>query len=155
MALWQFSLHLIPKPKVLNVFKQIPTILPMDVFDSIEWWENLSLTDNHKSEITHILPKQISWSSNLELWGDADSNCIRISNYGGCIGSVFIRIDMREFDFNLLNKIVDLAKYFNCLILTEEQQLLEPSIEFFLPAIEKSKAYSFVQDPHKYFQKLK
>lgn len=112
MAIWQISFLLVPDTVAgdasqmnKDTFRRyndgeivMPYILPADF----------------ETRIGEILPKKVSWSPNLEIWGDESSDDIQIWGEKGTVSSIDFRADIRKIDDALLIDILELAKRVSC-----------------------------------------
>ncbi len=124
MAIWQYNLHIIPKEEILSYFEYVETITDNDL-NEIEWWRyrklNIKDFDIFKDK---LIPKK-SWSSDIVLLGDEDSNCIIILMEFNKVAEISVRIDLRS-DFRFfLQTICDFAEKHNCIFLNYELRILE------------------------------
>lgn len=127
MAIWQYNFTVIPKngiekgnfisKKYLDedgfledepIWLRSPT--KMEIFDAIE----------------KILPRNESWSKNISLFGDQDSNRFEVyRNEVGSVISVSFRIDFQSGYDQILENIINFLDKHDMLILDEKMQLLK------------------------------
>lgn len=128
MALWQYMFHVIPKES-LNM---LPNILDdrdeYGVDDSI-LWKPLLINKDYFNEISRFLPISKSWSSEIILFGDQESNCFEVSFEDEYIVSVDYRIDFRtDYDY-LLSELIDFFIFNGLVILNENWEPILLNIE--------------------------
>src|SRR5437868_5079007 len=84
MALWQFTVMLLPQEKVLRIYPSIPTQMSWEEYESVDWnlddsfeklEEEISST-LHKNQCPLI--KGSGWSECLTQWGKEDDDVIKL-----------------------------------------------------------------------------
>lgn len=128
-----------------------PTITPED-YDSVDWWSNTPV--DFDAEFSSLLPAARSWHAALAVWGTADGNRFDVSRDGGKLADVFGRIDVRDISMPYVNRVVEIARRYDLLIVTEGRHVLRPSVEDLVEAIRRSPAFAFVQDPEAFLTRL-
>jgi hypothetical protein len=154
MALWQFTVHLVPRSAAQSVFGHIPTRLSMDRFNTVEWFQLCPIRPDYRMVFDELLPRNESWSTNLEVWGDDEGDNISVFSVAGIPCEVSIRFDVRQMDIRFLGKVIATAKHLDCLVFTEAGALFDPSLEKLVAQINESEAKSFLKDPQQFLRTL-
>lgn len=147
MALWQFELNLIPKRAVVAPDGSVPHHLPEVVRDSMPGWDDSKFRVQAQASIERYLQKGSDYSEKYPFWGKEDLSCIHFFYDGGLQTGVWIRLDLRNFDFDLINLILDLSVLMQALGLNDRGELFEVTKDTLKNQIVKSHAFSFVKDP--------
>ena len=92
MAAWQFALYLIPRSRLLELYRAIPGKIDWDTFDTVEWWQGKKLSKVAESFLDSVSVRGTHWHKETLLWGDIESNHVDISKDG----EIFARVDVRE-----------------------------------------------------------
>ncbi len=151
MALWQFELNLIPKKVFVKDDGSFPLQLSEDELDSISGWNDAELSLEASTLIERFLPKNPSRSQNHVLWGKEDLSCIHIFYDNGLQTSVWIRLDLRDFNKNLIDLVVDLSKLMDAIGINDNGELFPVSKNSLKEQVLKSNAFKFVSDPRGFF----
>ena len=152
MAIWQFNLVAIPRQSICSFFQCVPQHLEDEVLDTRNWWNNVPEPD--EQEFASLLPKSTSWSKSIKAWGTEDGHRIELHFNKDCFFELTFRIDLRQSLKQFLDSLLFLAKKHDYLFITEEGVLLEPTREIVLRAIQKSSAFSFVENPRSFLDQL-
>lgn len=147
MAVWQFDTHLLPRDKIIETFGRIPDLVPLNICESVQWWESAQLPPDFDSLAAKLLPKGRHWSQDYRVWGTDDGDRIDVHEEEGRVSGVLFRIDLRTLKVDFLEHILALARHCYCLLLTSEMRLIPPEIEPLKEEIRHSDALHFVTDP--------
>jgi len=155
MAIWQFDLELLPTVAI----ESDPQIVEHSVTDKgIEtaiWWANALLPEGVEDHLNSLLPKETSWSANLDQWGAEDGNRIDVFREEGYVESIQVRIDVREPSVSFLEGACKLAELLECkLLVLETSTVLEPNLFSLRRAIDTSRAARYVSDPRGFLAEL-
>jgi hypothetical protein len=142
MAIWQTTFHLLPK----EAWKKQPAKIGTHIseFDDSVYWIGSGFDHSSFFAIEAFLPKSISWSASIELWGHQQSNLLEVFFEEGAISSVSFRIDyttdyeriMRGFiEFAVLNGLVILNGWL------EEMPYLFESFRSYIEDTDQYKLY--------------
>lgn len=127
MALWQYTFHLLPKEGFDSLDKLCPLISEDGFVDEPYW----NFNPLHKScffAIDAILEKGISWSKEMDLYGDEDSNCFEVlfdSELNNVL-SVYFRSDYND----ILREINEFCILNGFIILDEKLTIVPLNFEF-------------------------
>jgi hypothetical protein len=116
MAIWQYTFELIPKEDLSLLSDNIE----LESYSKFNFWEGGGLDFEYFTPITQLLPMGKSWHKDIRIYGNEDSNCIKLVTENNKIVEVIIRIDFRSDYSNLLSTIIEFCK-FNSLVLLDER----------------------------------
>lgn len=153
MAVWQFDLKILPVDKVLNKYKKLPTKVSWETCDEVFNWKDCRVSKKSLMSLENILSPQKSWSKNIKQYGNTDETCVKLFFENNSLLEVSVRLDIRSVTKKMLFAIVYFAEENHGVFVSEEEDLIEPSLEFILKALKSSKAYLFVEAPDKFFEK--
>lgn len=131
MALWQYTFQVLPKESIEVLSPDHYLKKGVSGFDDEPYWKLNPVNKIAFYSIQEILPKTKSWSNEIELYGNQDSNCFEVlfDNKGEVLSASF-RIDFRSsyekilsqiIEFCLLNGLVILDEGLNIVPLNHEQ----------------------------------
>jgi hypothetical protein len=150
MAVWQFTLHLIPRPKVVECFGDIPTHLDPDLWEGMDLgsWDTHLLPEGHAALLDTVLPRmEEHWCGTVTAWGSYDGNIVEVAREDHCIEWFLVRIDLREAHPRFLSVICEISSLSDCYLLTEDRRLIPPQVDGLLVELKQSNAYLCVSDP--------
>jgi len=104
--------------------------------------------------LSELLPQGTTWDKNTKTWGAEDGTRVDVSVYDGRI-EIFVRIDVRQADAELVEGVASLADYCNAVFLSAEGDIIAPSQPALAQAIAHSAAAQFVLDPELYITELR
>ncbi|MEM7183721.1 MAG: hypothetical protein AAF518_22625 [Spirochaetota bacterium] len=125
MAIWQYTFYIIPKESLISgIF--IPQYDEDGLFEDDIYWEKVRADTSIFDSVEKIAPKNKSWSENILLFGDEDSNCFEIYHKSNYVESVTFRVDFFS-DYELfLGHILDFIRFNDLILLNEQNQITEP-----------------------------
>lgn len=136
MALWQVGFFVIPKE---SLDLGIPIKLSEeDSFDDSLFWEYLNLNPSFFDSIGAILPKKKSWSRNIILYGEENSNRFEVFFESEIIVSVSFRINFTSNYEDILRQLIEFFLYNNLIILDEKINIIPLNFEGVKGIIENS-----------------
>lgn len=131
MAIWQYTFQVLPKKGVNTIAENFFVHCTDEGFDDEFYWKKYPHKKNLFNSIDSILKKTKSWSVDIDLYGNQESNCFEIiSNNEGNVISVSFRVDFTShyesilshiIEFCLLNGLVFLDEGLNIVPLNYEQ----------------------------------
>jgi hypothetical protein len=154
MATWQFDLHLIPRSELQKVFGYVPTKLDRETFNAVNWWQTFHLPSQYREMLSGFAQAGTSWCEEIELWGDMEGDRVEVCRDEGEIDTVYIRINAANLNSDFINGVSDFAQACDCLIFTEDKELIEPVPKLLGKAVLQSNAARFVADPHEFLRNL-
>lgn len=156
MAIWQFRLDLIPKKALQKKFGNLPIAIPESLAEEFRWWSEVQPPAGFEAWIDAFLHESRSWSPTMRIWGnergDTGSVCYDDRNKVEWIG---FRVDVRELSPAYVNRICELARRLECMLLTTGYQLLAPDDLTILSTIKNSTAQRYLDDPVSTLRSLK
>jgi hypothetical protein len=130
MAIWQYTFHVLPKESVETLSSEYHFIKGEDGFDDEPFWKLNPVNRGFFQPMLKILPKNKSWSNEIDLYGNQESNCLEvIFQEGGNIISVSFRIDFRGNYEMILSNIVEFCLRNGLVILDESLSIVPLNCE--------------------------
>jgi hypothetical protein len=154
VATWQFDFHLIPAASVARLSPAQPLTISPEQYDSVDWWAGVDLRQALEQELTTLLPRGTSWDEHQDTWGREDGNRFDVFIEEDKIAEVYGRIDVRQLSAPFLDDVVEMARKLHLVFLTEDRQVLRPSVEDLFAAIQRSRSFAFVSDPTGFLNRL-
>lgn len=155
MATWQYSLHLIPRRAVEEIYPTVPLSLSREAFDEVEWWQQHQPPPNFTSLIEPFLAPRQHWSDMTRAWGVESGDSIEVSMESNRVAGIFARINVAQLDKDFVRQLVLFAAHCDALLLTEEGTLIAPDEAALSTLIKQSNAMRFVQDPQRFLAELR
>ncbi len=141
MALWQYTFYVLPKEGVQELSSDFHFVKDNDGFDDALYWIGQHLHKSFFNDITNILPKSISWSRNIDLYGNQESNCVEVLFKTNWIVSVSMRIDFTSNYENILRQLIEFFILNGLIIIDEELNLLPNNLLAIKEKINASSQY--------------
>jgi len=132
----------------------MPITLPVEEYDRVDWWEGVDLLQPVARELSELLPRGRPWNSEQETWGEEDGDRFDVLRDGPQISEMYGRLDVRRPSLQFLNRIVEIARRHDLLIVTEDRHVLRPTMKELLAAIHRSRSFAFVIDPEGFLNRL-
>ncbi len=102
MAIWQCSFHIIPKLKGSEIKTS-----EFGLLDDEELWKEVGVSPLYFEDIALVLKKNKSWSDNIDLYGQHESNRFEVFLESGVVAGVTFRIDFRTDYEKVLKGIIE------------------------------------------------
>jgi len=156
MAIWQFTVDLIPRTWV-ELERGDPELLYDDegFHDTSATWQMNQPRVELTGLISQILPPTESWSDGIKIWGDQTRNDIQVGYVGTIVESVSARIDTRGDTSRICSEIVELARALDCvLFLPSARTIIMADIKPLTEALYKSRAARFSAAPRDFIEEL-
>lgn len=155
MAIWQFDIYLLPIEKLRTRYSQIPTNISGEDFSTELWWDGIKSPINIQQKLDLFLDRGNSWHSDLIVWGNENETRVDIYFSDINVKVIFIRIDVRKINMDLIQNLLNFAKYCNCyLFCPEDLSLIPPELNTLLSKVKKSKAVLFSQNLEEWLNKI-
>ena len=118
MALWQYTFHIIPysSSEKLRIGKQLESA---EYFDDSEFWIPFNYKMEEFKDLEKILPLGKSWSEQITVYGNLETNCIEVISENDKVVSVSLRLDFRENYHPLLENVLTFLRQKNMLLIDE------------------------------------
>lgn len=150
MALWQYNFFILPRHSVLNN-KFTPEYDENDLFEDDIYWSEVSIQVSLFDDIEKKIPRGKSWSNDLLVLGDLESNCLEVYSEESEVRSVSIRVDFTSDYEGFLRLIVEFVILKDLVLLSEEKDLLKPNYVLMKNKVESSlqfRKYKKLSLPH-------
>jgi len=148
MAIWQFRLVLIPEDSLRVSCGSVPTSIAEDLAEDYPWWIIVQPPNGFEGQIDSILPKAVSWSDSMKMWGNKHSDTAWVGyDDVGSVEFIECQIDVRSYSPGFIKDVCRFAKELKCVLLTKEYDLIKPDELAVSDAINHSVAKQFVKDP--------
>lgn len=140
MALWQYTFQILPKENFKALEKSVEISLDDNLFDEAPYWQIKPLNKSYFFKIGNILQKSKSWSKEIDLYGDQESNCFEVFFDGKTddVTSVSFRIDFTSDYEMVLNNIMEFCILKGLIVLDEKLQLVPLNCESIRNLIENT-----------------
>lgn len=155
MAIWQCDFDLVPELWLITTFGELPSYVPEHVLEKEGWWGIQALSSDYACQLLSFTTRSASWSEKMELYGTEDGDCIKVWREDNLTTSVWIRIDLREFNRSFADSLLAFARSQKCRLVSNSGKVIAPQMDDFIIALKSSRAYRFVSNPQKYFEELK
>ena len=153
MAIWQFTIALIPVAWSNQPSNTIESLFSEDGYETAKCWAGHQPKSDWCTAITSFLPKGKSWNNDLLLWGDDETTDVQAWYSDNVLESINVRIDLRGEVQPILEKLVKLTEDLECILFWPEGRMfLQPRILDLKRAIVQSRPYSFVKNPEAFLQ---
>ncbi len=120
MAIWQYTFHVLPMESVEALSSDYQFEKTKDGFDDEPYWKFNPVNRDFFESVQNVLPKSKSWSNEIDLYGDQESNCFEVFfQEENEVISVSFRIDFRENYKEVLSYIIEFC-FCNELVLLDE-----------------------------------
>ncbi|MCU0394079.1 MAG: hypothetical protein MUE81_23470 [Thermoflexibacter sp.] len=116
MAIWQYTIIMLPKSKNLQDLLHKSNSLEDMAYEMTNFWE---LAPHKKDEFlffNKVLPVGNSWNKDILVLGNTESNCIEVIGANNFVEEVIIRLDFRTVYTTILDYIIDFS-IFNGMVL--------------------------------------
>lgn len=154
MAVWQYDLHLIPRERLIAFLQGGNARLDETTFDSVEW--RGGVRRDLRRRFTEVFREGPRIEGQLLTWGTDDGNRVDVLlGEDGSARECFVRVDVRQLSATPLWQILELAREWDCLVVTERLDVLEPAAATVAEDLAQSRAARYVRDPHGYLTQLR
>jgi len=121
MALWQYTFYILPG----GFDERMRFENSGEGFDDSQYWLPKKIKSSFFESIRIFLPERRSWSKNIVLYGNQDSNCVEVLLKEGVVESVSFRLDFISDYFNIVQKIIDFCIMNNLVLLDEDLKIVQ------------------------------
>ena len=151
MALWQFTIRIVPKKTFIETQGSIPSKVSYEEFIDLPTWE----INKYEAQLSHLLSNYFSKDeSQAEFrtsWGKSDETTFLLSRDENNIGDLTVRLDLRSLTQDLLKVVEEVGNLLDAVLVTELGSVIDPKIKIILEEMKASKAFRFVSDPRGFF----
>lgn len=152
MAIWQYTFHVLPKESVDALSSNYHFKKDEGEFDDEPYWKYNSISRDFFYGINKILVKSISWSNQIDLYGNQESNCFEVFFENNYVISASFRIDFRSNYEKTLGEIIEYCLLNGLVILNEDLRIVPFISEKFKNCIDEAPQ---VKKYHELSQKYK
>jgi hypothetical protein len=125
MAIWQYNFFIIPKDSFKTDEKLQFLKHDEDGFDDAILWRDFPTSVYEFQSLEAVLPRKESWSKDIFLLGDIESNCIEVYFDEGWVTSVSLRVDFTSDYLSILSTVVEFCVMKGFSLLDEDLTLLQ------------------------------
>jgi hypothetical protein len=157
MAIWQFSMHLVPASELVGLSPGLAGAVPGSAFDDVRWWKRAQPSSDIGARLDAVLAEVRSWNPESRQWGSSESTTVKLHYVEGRIDEVWARLDLRTGCVGLLEVLVRLAEDSAAVWVggdSEKRRVIGQDREALVEAIVHSDAARFVADPRAFLQTL-
>lgn len=154
MAVWQYTIYLVPNTAVAADGSLPGVTFEDDVFDLPPLTFPFS-GERPERSAQAILPPAKSWHTELRAFGDDDQHDINVWYEDGRVREVRVRIDLRSAAPSLVREVAGLGKELGCSFFDVDSGETVPADEAaLLDSIRRSRPARFVTDPRGFLDSL-
>jgi hypothetical protein len=149
MSIWHFKVSPIPEKALCAKYGDLPHVIATDLAEDSSLWSDIEPLRIERL-LNAILPEANSWSDSMRIWGDENSDSAWIcymDEKKERVEWVDMRIDVRNLSRPFVAAICMLAKELECVLLTDQHEIVPPNEGALLAAIDSSIAKGFLKDP--------
>jgi hypothetical protein len=153
MAIWQWTICMVPKPAIINQFGEVPQQINLDSFEEVNWWKELSEKElvNFFSSILPDYPQP--WAQFCQSWGSDNEDRITLGIDKDVVEDIEVRVDLRDLNINLLRSLISYCQRNNFLFYTIDTGVfIEPDFDLLLQTILNSRKMGYIENPNKFIE---
>jgi hypothetical protein len=124
----------------------------VDDYESINWW--VHNVHQFNDELSELLPKGRSWNIEIDTWGAEDGHRFDVIRENQRMAELLGRLDVRNLSLSFVNRVIDMARRNDLVIVTEGRHVLRPSVKELISAVRRSPSFAFVKDPEAFLRDL-
>lgn len=155
MAAWQYDLYIVPRRALAERGVDNDARLSPAEFDAGEWWHGHALPADFHTRVAALLPPGSSWDDEWHVFGEEDGTRLDVMTEGVQIEEVRLRLDARNLDPELLERLMALLDAFGCALVTPEMRVLSAEPLALWVELELSPAAQYVRDPAGFLNRLR
>ena len=138
MAIWQYTIELIPKETLLELGNT--DSITLDDYENFDFWKDYDYEIKFFDSLTVELKRGKSWSDEIILYGDSESTCINFFMEADKIVGVDVRIDFRDDYSGVLNSVIEFCNL-NGFVILDNLKILDLNATFIIHHIENSEQF--------------
>jgi hypothetical protein len=154
MATWQFTLFLVPAAELGTPGETLPARISVERLRAEDWWRSATPPEDLAVRLDAFLPRRGTWTSDMLGWGTDDGNRVDVLSHNGRLEEIQVRLDARDVDVGLIERLAELARYSQGVFITEEGEITTPTVAQLIRELESSTAHRFAVDPHVFLESL-
>lgn len=109
MALWQFSMHLVPREGLLTLSPDLTAAFRGDGELDLPAWTTTQPAADLVARLSRVLSEVECWDPASRQWGPTDRTTVQVSYTDGRVNEIWARIDVREATADAIDVIEVLA----------------------------------------------
>jgi hypothetical protein len=109
---------------------------------------------DYRAQLDAIAPPYMSWSSEIVAWGEENGHRLELYLEGGVPSDGLLRIDLRQANLGFLPAVLDWLREWRFGLEDGEGRWIEPVLGDVAVALRGSRAFRFVENPERYFNRL-
>lgn len=127
MAIWQYDFIAIPRNELVSMYGGLPAAMTVEGFESTNFWTTTQPDSCLVVDFSKWRPEMKSWSSDLRMWGNEESNRIDVSYEGAQVNHVQFRMELRTLSIHFIETIAAFARANNCVLVSAHSlAIVEP-----------------------------
>lgn len=150
MAIWQHQWYIIPSEEFESYFNYSTIKISKQDFDGINWWKGRDVKKMIVDTFSDMLKEENHWSLNTFMLGDLSAKCVVLSQYENEYKELYIKIDLRDDNDVFLKVLLEFATREGLTFLNHNFEIVGNNMLLLKQDLEKSKSYSFVDNPNKF-----
>jgi hypothetical protein len=154
MATWQFGLSFLSENLVASHGIAAGTRINDNQREELIQLNIERLPSELVDRVSRVLKSGKSWSESIEVFGNIESTCVSFSKEHNIIVEIGARLDLRNISPEILVTILDFASAVKCLLLTDDNKVINPIFSELKSEIKLSPAYRFVKDPRSFIEDI-
>lgn len=127
MSIYQISYLILPQKGKYTLFEglNLSSFINKDLFEDDLFWEGLNIKlSSLEKHISQNFEEGESWSKKLKIYGDNDTNCLKIFLENDVVVSISFRINFKDDFTQFLKKIIIFCDEFNFVIVDNDFNVL-------------------------------
>ena len=152
MATWHYSVSLLPRQRVLELAGSRPTRLAQELVETTRWWSAQRAPLALEEGFAALLPERTDGLGDTRTWGGGDGDRVEIRYRSREVVSIVAHIALHEPAACFLPGLVQLARQADCVFLSEDLTVVEPTRAALIAALWESDACAFALDPRQFLQ---
>ncbi len=145
MSIYQNSYFIVPRRGNYSLFEglNLKSFLEDDtLFEDDLFWDNLRLPiKEFESYLRKNFLEDASWSDDLKIYGNNETNCIKLIFENGFVNSVSFRVNFKTDYSKFLNKLIEFCERNNLLVVDNDLNILYLDYQVIVDNINSSKAF--------------
>ena len=142
MVAWQVEFAIVPR-RALAGKPRVEGPLVMDT----AWWSTERVPAGYSQHLAAVAPLASSSASEVQTWGQADSNRVDVWSENGKPTRMTARVDVRRLDARFGAMLLQFAKLANAVFVRGDGLVVEPLVGAFGAALRTSEAWLHATDP--------
>ena len=122
---------------------------------TFEFQSTADFPSDFRERLSRIAPSLASWASDLEMWGTEVGDRVDVWLENGLPSEARVRFDLRAPSEAFWLSIAQFAAAANTNLMTETGLPVPPRLAELAAALEGSRAARFIEDPARYFNRLR